>query len=104
MQTLDQIDHLALQVDDIERAVRWYRQHFNCREVYRDESWALLKFRNLNVALVLPDQHPAHLAVLGPDPHSFDTLDSHRDATSSVYVSDPCGNTVEVMHADGELR
>jgi catechol 2,3-dioxygenase-like lactoylglutathione lyase family enzyme len=101
---LDQIDHLAVQVDNIERAVSWYRQHFNCQAVYCDQSWALLKFRNLNVALVLPGQHPAHLAVLGPDPCSFGAPDSHRDGTSSVYISDPWGNTVEVMHADGELR
>jgi catechol 2,3-dioxygenase-like lactoylglutathione lyase family enzyme len=95
--TLDHIHHIALQVKDIEQSVLWYTSSFSCEVSYRDDSWALLKFDNISLALVLPNQHPPHFAVTRNDITSFGVPVPHRDGTSSVYIQDPNGNYVEML-------
>ena len=56
------IDHLAIVVDNISKAVGYYCLHFNCKVKYQDSSWALLSFSNINLALVTKDEHPNHFA------------------------------------------
>lgn len=94
---VDKIDHIAISVDDIEKAVTWYRNTFNCEVKYQDETWAFLRFANIDLALVIPGQHPPHLAFVREDAEKFGTLETHRDGTKSCYVKDPAGNSVEVM-------
>ncbi|MCA8961374.1 MAG: VOC family protein [Planctomycetes bacterium] len=94
---LDVIDHFAVQVSDIASAVHWYRDRFACEVDFQDETWALLRFQNVHVALVIPDQHPTHLAVLRSDAARFGPLSPHRDGTRSVYLDGPAGNAVEVL-------
>ncbi len=94
---LDHIHHLALQVDDIESSITWYRENFLCEIAYQDDSWALLNFDNLSLALVLPNQHPPHFAITRNDPQIFGQPRVHRDGTSSVYIKDPTGNNVEIL-------
>ncbi len=96
---LDDIDHVAIQVDDIGEAVRWYQAHARCEIVYQDETWALLGFANMKLALVLPEQHPPHLAITSPRAEEFGTLQPHRDGTASCYINDPGGNVLEVLKA-----
>ena len=93
----DRLHHVAVTVDDIARAVSWYRQRFGCGISYQDETWALLDFDNFKLALVLPQQHPPHLAVCRPDAESFGALHEHRDGTRSTYTRDPWGNCIEVL-------
>ena len=93
----DAIHHVAIRVTDISRAVAWYTSHFTCSVLYRDDTWALLEFANMKVALVLPHQHPAHIALEGPDPAQFGTVRTHRDGVRYVYLTDPFGNTVEIV-------
>ncbi len=69
--------------------------------LYADASWALLKFENIALALVLPDQHPPHVAVERENAEAYGTLTPHRDGTASVYIRDPWGNAVEIMKASG---
>lgn len=94
---LDQIHHIALQVQDIVQSVAWYQANFSCTIAYQDESWALLKFENISVALVLPNQHPPHFAITRDDVTPFGTPMPHRDGTSSVYIQDPNGNHIEML-------
>ena len=94
---LDHIHHLALQVEDIESSISWYRQNFLCEIAYQDDSWALLTFDNLSLALVLPNQHPTHFAITRNDPQNYGQPKIHRDGTSSVYITDPAGNNVEIL-------
>lgn len=96
---LDVIHHLALSVTHIADSVAWYRQQFRCEVTYQDETWALLKFANLSMALVLPEQHPAHVGVTRADAERWGELKTHRDGTRSVYVADPDGNQIEIMDA-----
>lgn len=94
---LETVHHLALEVRDIAESVAWYCQQFRCEVVYQDASWALLKFANIHLALVLPEQHPAHLAFEKPEAEAYGKLVTHRDGRASVYISDPSGNAIEIL-------
>ncbi len=97
MTTMDSIHHLAIQVQNVQRAVDWYCSHFQAQIVYQDETWAMLRFKNVDLAFVVPGQHPPHIAVEHPHAEIFGTLVTHRDGTRSVYIKDGEGNAVEIM-------
>jgi catechol 2,3-dioxygenase-like lactoylglutathione lyase family enzyme len=48
---MDRLHHVAIAVPDIGKALDWYRDQFDIEIVYVDESWALLKFDNIALAL-----------------------------------------------------
>ena len=91
------IDHVAIQVDDITAAVAWYTANWECDVEWADETWAMLKFNNTRLALVLPDKHPPHFAFLDNCPEKAGAPTVHRDGTSSVYTKDPWGNNLELL-------
>ena len=41
-------------MQDIKGAVEWYTKTFHCRVSYQDDTWAMLEFANLKLALVVP--------------------------------------------------
>ena len=94
---MDTIHHVAIVVPDIAQALEWYRAEFDFKTVYVDETWALLKFENISLALVVPDQHPPHIAIERQNAESYGPLQPHRDGTASVYIEDPWGNAVEIL-------
>lgn len=91
------IHHLAIQVKNVDRAIDWYRSHFTCEIIHQDSSWGLLKFANLQLALVMSHQHPPHLAFTHPNISQFGTPKTHRDGSRSVYIEDSEGNTIEML-------
>ncbi len=97
---MDKLDHVAVQVQDIESGVKWYTETFDCEVVYTDKTWALLNFENIRLALVKPDQHPNHFAVERSDARAFGELTKHRDGTKTVYINDPWENIIEILKAD----
>lgn len=94
---LDHIHHVAIPVPDIPKALEWYTSRLNCRVEYVDETWALLEFANAKLALVLPDEHPAHFAISRPDANKFGELVPHRDGLHSIYIKDTFGNSIEIL-------
>lgn len=94
---LDTLHHVAVPVADVAAAVSWYRDRFACRVAYEDATWALLEFANTRLALVVPEQHPGHFAIVRDDADRFGALTAHRDGTKSTYIEDPFGNAVEVL-------
>lgn len=94
---MDKIHHLAIQVDNVQQAVDWYTGQFDAHVSYQDETWALLKFDNISLALVIPGQHPPHFAIEDEQAEKFGELTPHRDGTASIYIEDPFGNTLEIM-------
>jgi catechol 2,3-dioxygenase-like lactoylglutathione lyase family enzyme len=94
---LHRIDHIAVVVDDVARAVEWYQQRFECTLMWMDETWAYFKFENCGLALVRPGQHPPHFAVELEQIECFGEPGWHRDGTRFVYVSDTDGNVVEIL-------
>ena len=97
---LDTVDHVAISVPDIGQALDWYRRHFQCEVLYRDDSWALVQFANIKLALVLPSQHPPHLGFYTAKAGEFGELRAHRDGTKSIYITDPAGNFLELLATD----
>lgn len=96
---LDAIHHVAIPTQDVAASVAWYRAHSDCRVEYQDETWALLAYANMKLALVMPGQHPPHLALVREDAERFGPLVTHRDGTRSLYVHDSAGNAVEILEA-----
>lgn len=94
---LDSVDHVALQVVDVPQTVAWYQKTFDCELIFKDDTWALLRFANIRVALVTAGQHPPHLAFQREDAESFGALKTHRDGTRSTYIQDPSGNCLEIL-------
>lgn len=94
---MDKIHHIAIQVDDIKSAVEWYQSNFDIKVDYEDETWAMLKFDNLSLALVLPSQHPSHFAIENDNAAEFGELTPHRDGTASIYINDPFRNSIEII-------
>ena len=94
---LDTLHHIAICVDDIKKSVEWYTKTFSCLVEYQDDTWAILEFGNVKLAMVVAEQHPNHFAIIRPDAESFGPLKEHRDKTRTVYIKDPSGNTVEIM-------
>lgn len=86
---LDTVDHVAISVPDIGQALDWYQGHFQCEVLYRDDSWALVQFANIKLALVLPSQHLPHMGFYTAKAGDFGPLRAHRDGTKSVYITDP---------------
>ena len=97
---LDSIDHIAIPVENVATALDWYKKKFNCEVTYQDDTWAFIKFDNIKLALVIPSQHPAHIAFVSPEAEKSGPLKLHRDGTRSCYVTDPAGNSIEIMAAD----
>lgn len=96
--TLDTIHHTAIQVADIAESVSWYTSHFSCEVEYQDDNWAMLKFANTSIALVMPGMHPFHFAVVTDDIEAYGKPVPHRDGTASVYIEDIDGNHVEMLN------
>lgn len=94
---LDQVHHVAIAVTDIAKAVEWYTTTLACAVRYQDDTWALLEFANLSLALVTPTQHPPHIGVETPRTETFGPLQTHRDGARYIYITDPFGNTVELL-------
>ncbi len=94
---LDSLHHVAVQVEDIGRALKWYSENLNAETVYSDDTWAMLRFQNIYLALVIPSQHPPHIAIEHEGAEAFGKLKKHRDGTESVYIEDSEGNTLELM-------
>ena len=88
---MERIDHVAIVVNNITRAVKWYTQNRDCKVKYQDDSWALLQFENIDLALFFPAAHPPHLAF------QDNTIsgDKHRDGSEYVYDHDTFGNIIE---------
>jgi catechol 2,3-dioxygenase-like lactoylglutathione lyase family enzyme len=97
---LDSINHVAIAVDDVATAVEWYTSKFRCQIEYQDKTWAFLCFGNIKLALVVPNQHPPHVAFVSAAAETYGVLKKHRDGTRSCYVKDPAGNSVEIMDAE----
>jgi catechol 2,3-dioxygenase-like lactoylglutathione lyase family enzyme len=96
----DQIHHIAIPTTNVSESVAWYTHHTNCTVEYQDDTWALLGYENIRLALVMPGQHPPHVAIVRENAESFGPLVTHRDGTRSIYVQDNAGNQLEILAAD----
>lgn len=99
-----ELDHVAIQTEDVPASVEYYVQNFGAQILYADSTWAFLKVGQGKVALVTPSQHPPHIA-LRVDESTLEAaakqagkpIDKHRDGTTGIYMDDPSGNVIELI-------
>ena len=89
------VDHIAVESRNIAKSVEWYQNKFDCEIKYQDDTWALLKFDNISIALVTPGEHPPHFAVVDPKVASDPKHKMHRDGIAFLYENDPDTNIIE---------
>ena len=94
------LDHIAINVKDIDRSVIWYCSNFGFDIEYIDETWAMLKRGDTKLALTIPSQHPPHIAFQISDESSFPNgkIKEHRDGSKYLYQEDPDGNVIEWIY------
>ena len=106
-----ELDHVAIQTPDIPGSVAFYKDNFGAEVIYQDASWAFLRLGQGKLALVNPQQHPAHVAIRVDLPQ-LETIAAdrgqnikiHRDGTRGIYLSDPSGNQVELIYYPPEYK
>ena len=91
------LDHVAVNVQNIERSLKWYMENFETKVLYEDETWALLRIGNVKIALTMAEQHKPHIAFRVDNlmPFDRDEIKRHRDGSRYVYREDPDGNCIE---------
>lgn len=89
---------------NIAASVKWYVEKLGASVLYEDSTWAFLKLGQGKLALVTPSQHPPHTAVRIDEEaltkaavEAGKTIDTHRDGTKGIYISDLDGNQVELI-------
>ncbi len=97
MKKLDVVDHIAIQVENIQESLKWYVSNFNCKEIYSDSTWAFIEFKNTKLALVTNDEHPAHFAILDSFVEQKGNTIKHRDGSISKYIKDNDSNFIELI-------
>ena len=99
-----ELDHVAVPAADIAASVQWDVETLGASVLYQDGTWAFLRLGQGKLALVTPSQHPPHTAVRVEEAalakaaaEAGKPIDSHRDGTQGIYISDPDGNQVELI-------
>lgn len=99
-----EMDHVAVQTDDVANSARFYAENFGAQVLYQDATWAFLKIGQGKLALVTPSQHPPHIALRVDEAQleiaahrAGKPIDLHRDGTKGIYLNDPSGNAIELI-------
>ena len=96
-----QLDHIAINVKNIEKASEWYQKNLNATVEYIDETWAMLDVGGTKLALTISRQHPPHFAFTLQSLSDFppdEEIRYHRDGSAYLYIEDPDGNTIEYVY------
>lgn len=103
------VDHIAILVDDLEVAEKWYTEKLSGTITFKDKKYIRLKLQNTNIALINKHFYEhAHFGILVNDKENLPTNEGitveHRDGTIGVYVKDPFGNYLEYIWYSSEAR
>jgi len=102
------VDHVAVLVDDLDTAEKWYVEKLAGKVVFRDEKYIRMQLSNTNIALIDKKHYPhAHFGILVEKiedlPLELGEAVYHRDGTTGVYVKDPFGNYLEyIWYSDNQ--
>ena len=96
------VDHIALLVDDLEKAENWYMDNLDATVEFKDQFYTRLRLGNVCIALIDKTHYPCeHIGILVEDiknlPLEKGEIVKHRDGTIGVYVKDPFGNYLEYI-------
>jgi catechol 2,3-dioxygenase-like lactoylglutathione lyase family enzyme len=111
--TLKRLGHVAICVQDIDKAVEFYRS-LGMEVAWHDTDWAYLKAGDDGLALLSPgyEQAGPHFGFVFSDRTEVDNaynrlqatgifitpIHEHRDGTASFYGKDPDGNWFEYLY------
>ena len=103
------VDHIAILVDSLEEAEKWYTEHLNVNITFRDKKYIRMQLSNTNIALIDKNHYPyAHFGILVEKkedlPLELGEVVYHRDGTTGVYVKDPFGNYLEYIWYSDENK
>ena len=102
---LDKIDHIAIQVSDINKSVKWYTSNYKCNIIYADSTWAFIEFDNIKLSLVANEEHPQHFAVIDNSIVRDSKAVRHRDGSISKYKKDIDNNYIEhIAYPNDDLK
>jgi|TARA_B100001750_G_scaffold50631_1_gene38492 catechol 2,3-dioxygenase-like lactoylglutathione lyase family enzyme len=104
MKKLSPVDHVAIHTTNIKSTINWYISNFSCETVFEDKTWALLKFDNINIALVNPNEHPPHIAFKVSNIFEYGKPSTHRDGINYIYKEDDFGNVIELVENRYDLK
>jgi len=104
MKKLSLVDHIAIQTTNIKSTINWYLSNFSCETIFKDKTWALLKFDNINIALVNPNEHPPHIAFKVSNIFEYGKPCTHRDGINYIYKEDDFGNVIELVENSFNLK
>lgn len=92
-------DHIAINVSNLDKSIKWYVDKFKCKILYSDDTWAMLDVGDVKIALTMKSQHPPHFAfsVESVTDIPSNNLGVHRDSSIYSYIEDPDGNVVEIV-------
>ena len=96
------VDHIAILVDDLKAAEKWYTEKLAGKVTFRDLKYIRMTVSNTNIALIDKNDYPhAHVGILVKNkedlPVDKGIVVKHRDGTIGVYVKDPFGNYLEYI-------
>lgn len=112
----ERMGHVAIQVADIERSVKFYRDILGLKLGWKmEKDWTILTCGPDDLALIRkgPDvHHPPHFGLRVGSAQAVDrayaelkdkvkitkAIQDHRDQSRSFYFEDPDGNQVEVIY------
>ena len=94
---MSDLDHIALNVANIEKSVKWYQDNLNFEVEYLDSTWAMLRKGQTKLALTVASQHPPHVAFRVDELKDMPegNIGEHRDGSKYLYKEDPDGNVFE---------
>ena len=95
---VDKLDHVAINVADIQKSISWYVENLHAQVEYQDETWAMLDIAGSKLALTISNQHPPHIAFSVENIEDVDyEKHFHRDGSEYCYIRDVDGNTIELI-------
>ena len=91
------LDHIAINVSNIDTSINWYVKEMKAEVLYKDETWAMLEVGGVKIALTISSQHPPHFAFVVDREEDIpsEKIKKHRDGSRYVYRQDPDGNCIE---------
>ena len=102
------VDHIALHVDDLNVAQKWYEETLDAICEYSDSFYRRMRFNNTTVALISKYRYPyPHIGILTKCkedlPKEGERVE-HRDGTIGVYTFDPDGHCIEHIWYNEECK
>jgi catechol 2,3-dioxygenase-like lactoylglutathione lyase family enzyme len=98
------INHVAIEVDDVDTAVEWYSRLFDVRAVEREPGAAFLDLGDQFIALMDPTVETAHFGLVVEDKaearRALEEAGAEIQPVHRLDFLDPWGNRVQVVQYD----